>query len=415
MAEILRSCIARTEHLFAFAACVSLWGWDIAFLRLVKSLLNKNGYDKLAIRASDKIGWRTRRDPLNDEQEIKAEVAHLCKQIVGEDREVCRSAANDLIKLGLAAIPSLCEELGVVDFNVRLSVANVLGEIGSPTAIPSLCEALRDADKYVRCSAAEALGKIADPCTFVPLCEALNDSYSGARFFAAEALGKVGHPEAVEPLSKALGDTDHMVRYSAANALGKIGDLAAVLLLCKTVDDPDWYVCNSAVSGFRRMGDEKGLPRAILVTDVFDERERFIILQALQKVRHKGRAERTDRRLLSLDSREDIRTFLVSFPDITQPAEPALRYSFGDIRDYCQGLLSDPEASLGARQVLNYLEGATLVRAVEENPDMNSVRLLRPLEGPGEASSRELLRASEGSGGPEDKPKRWTLFRRGSG
>jgi hypothetical protein len=296
----------------------------------------------------------------------------------------------------------LSEALHEIDYKIRDLAAKALGDIGGPAAAAPLCEALRDPDKHVRSAAAQALGKVGDPATFAILRETLRDMDFGVRFFAADALGRVGDSDAVKPLCEALQDTDWGVRHSAANALGKIGDMAAVLNLCKVINDTDSRVRKSAAGALRRIGDEQKLPRAVLATSNLDGRERFLTLEALQKVRYRGESSPPRHFIADI---KDIRACLVCDPPTEQEYGPALRYSFGKIDMFCQSMLSDPETSRGANQVLNYLKGDTLVRPAEGN----SETLMRP-SGLGDASPAKLLRVCQEPNGSTRKQKIWKWF-----
>ena len=97
-------------------------------------------------------------------------------------------AAEALGKIGdPRAVELLCAALKDAGEHVRSDAPVALGKIGDARAVEPLCAALKDKD--LRKSAADALVRIGPPAVG-PLCGALNDP--DTRWWAAYALGTIG-------------------------------------------------------------------------------------------------------------------------------------------------------------------------------------------------------------------------------
>jgi HEAT repeat protein len=106
------------------------------------------------------------------------------------------------------AIPALLEALKGEYYTVRSRAALALGNIGNPSVIPALFPLLKDKDEEVRIAACVALGKFRDPSTFDEITEVLLDDVQiKVRQAAAKALGDTHHPSAIPFLMEALHDS----------------------------------------------------------------------------------------------------------------------------------------------------------------------------------------------------------------
>jgi len=130
---------------------------------------------------------------------------------------VRRQAADALRQIGSPAVAPLIAVLGdrSHDWEVLLSAAGVLGQIGDARAAEPLIGALKAAldarapDVMMRLTAAEALGQIGDPCAVEVLAAAFKEE-PATRSVAAQALVKIGAP-AVATLKAALQGQDTKV------------------------------------------------------------------------------------------------------------------------------------------------------------------------------------------------------------
>jgi HEAT repeat protein len=71
-----------------------------------------------------------------------------------------------------------------------------------------------------------------------PLIARLSDARWEVRVAVAEALGNLGDPRAVDPLLAALSDANWWVRKTTASVLGALGDPRAILSLRALLADP---------------------------------------------------------------------------------------------------------------------------------------------------------------------------------
>lgn len=233
------------------------------------------------------------------------------------DDKNSKQAALALHSIGSAAVPALIEVLEHDQGSMRQRAAEILGEIGDPTALPALQKALEDSDSGVRAAivrslgqigtdaalpilipalgdtdgwvgsaaweeidkiyrnnrpeitplvdalahsetrvragAAGLLGFIGDPHAVPTLLEASKDASSEVRLFVVRSLGQLKSQTAVRVLIEALEDTYVHVRYTAAQALGEVGDPTAIPALMNALNDTDYTVRERASSALRTL------------------------------------------------------------------------------------------------------------------------------------------------------------------
>ena len=131
-------------------------------------------------------------------------------------------AAQDLIRMGTHAIPSLIEALQTKDENLLPHYQQILAHI--PSATPALAKTLREAHPIIRGRVAEIFGISKDRAAVPILLDALQGEYFTVRSRAALALGKIGDTKAIRPLLSALKDNEDEVRSAACLALGLFND-----------------------------------------------------------------------------------------------------------------------------------------------------------------------------------------------
>jgi len=105
-----------------------------------------------------------------------------------------RLAAEALVQMGAVVVPSLLHTLYDRNYQVRVVVAGMLGNIGSVAAVPDLLKTLADPEAQVRAKAARALARIGDPHAIPALTHAMHDPDPEVRKSAAAALEKIGVP-----------------------------------------------------------------------------------------------------------------------------------------------------------------------------------------------------------------------------
>ena len=199
-------------------------------------------------------------------------------------------AAQELIRLGADAVPTLIDALQTRDPNLLLIYEQVLARI--PSASQELTRTLSTAHPILRARAADILGLRKDKTAVPNLLDALKGEYYTVRARAALALGRIGDKRAIDPLLTALKDTEDdvrigaclglgffkepstfdeitnillddpkiEVRQAAAKALGNTGHPAAVPFLMEALRDPYWWFERETAAGdllnaIERMGD----------------------------------------------------------------------------------------------------------------------------------------------------------------
>lgn len=155
--------------------------------------------------------------------------------------------------IGVLAVPVLVDALSDEDPRMRLTIVDLLGEIGGSDAVTALAGALRDPEWRVRWRVADALGKLGDDEAVPDLLDLLTDSSKDVRVSAAWALGKIGHASAIEGLINMLRDREWRVRWGAAEALWEIGE-SAVPRLVEMLSEPDEYVRRAAARALAQVG-----------------------------------------------------------------------------------------------------------------------------------------------------------------
>lgn len=184
--------------------------------------------------------------------------------------------------IGELAVPVLVDALSDEDPRMRLSIVDLLGEVGGPDAVTALAGALRDPEWRVRWRAADALGKLGDAEAVPDLLDLLNDSNKDVRISAAWALGKIGHASAVDGLIAMLRDREWRVRWGAAEALWEIGEVA-VDQLVEMLREPDEYVRRAAARALAQIG----VPAIDTLIDTLNEANwdvRWTAASALQEI-----------------------------------------------------------------------------------------------------------------------------------
>jgi HEAT repeat protein len=106
---------------------------------------------------------------------------------------------------------------------IREDVAELLGELGDPTAAPALLHVLADPEPWVRAKAADSLGQLGHAPAAAALIGLLDDESGAVRARAADALGRLRAKVAIPALIRlAEHDEDETVRDAAAEALAAL-------------------------------------------------------------------------------------------------------------------------------------------------------------------------------------------------
>jgi len=143
-----------------------------------------------------------------------AAVAALIAMLTDEDREVSHTASASLARIGdLAAVPALIDSARRnYDYWSQVSV---LASFGTP-AVPILLAEAQNPNRAVRKTIMGALGEIKDPLALPALIEAVGDKEAFMRASALYALRNFKGELAFNAACAALQDEDVCVRRAAA-------------------------------------------------------------------------------------------------------------------------------------------------------------------------------------------------------
>ncbi|MBR1368603.1 hypothetical protein RJ53_03425 [Methanocalculus chunghsingensis] len=173
-------------------------------------------------------------------------------RVLSEGDEESRLIALDaLLTIGPPALPVLIGALSDTSPPVRAAAAEMIGEIGEPSAARYLLPLLADGEGAVRAMAARSLGKLRSTDAISPLITCLPDLKADVKREAVIALGRIGRP-AVENLVATLNGPSDEIRRGAAEALGEIGDQRAIPHLVNLLGSDNAGVRAAAIEALKR-------------------------------------------------------------------------------------------------------------------------------------------------------------------
>ncbi|MEO5888577.1 MAG: HEAT repeat domain-containing protein [Anaerolineales bacterium] len=168
-------------------------------------------------------------------------------------------AAQNLIRLGADAVPSLLEALQTHDLNLLPYYQQVLARI--PSATPTMLKLLATAHPVIRARLADVFSINKEQIAVSALLDALQGEYFTVRARAALALGRISDANALHPLLAALKDPEDEVRIAACLALGffkepsTFDEITNVLL-----DDPKIEVRQAAAKSLGNTAHPAAVP-----------------------------------------------------------------------------------------------------------------------------------------------------------
>jgi HEAT repeat protein len=197
-------------------------------------------------------------------------IPYLLDALHHEEGRVRRAAASVLSKFGAKVVPELINELDHPVERVQEVAAWALGEIQDPSvlkAVPGLVRALGSSKTALAKAAEEAILKIGQPA-LGSLMGAIDSLDWNLRLSVVKLLGEIGDKEAIVTLVKATKDENSVVRTAAAEALGILGDASTVNPLIEALHDPESYDvrCAAAIS-LGIIGDESAVPELIAILE----------------------------------------------------------------------------------------------------------------------------------------------------
>lgn len=227
------------------------------------------------------------------EQHTNKEVERLLTELKRRhDWTINWRTAEELVRLGQAAVPHLIEALSDEDGYVRAAAADALGEIRDERAVKALAAAMQyrdnriyedDEDAEARNNAAEALGKIGDLRAFDDLIHAASGKDLLLASYAVDALGMLGDERAIPTLLAALKVADLDLPKAACSALKRIGT-PAVLPLIEALDTAKGYWRVYALKALGSIGDPRALASINALLNDADQSVRSSAAKALQQL-----------------------------------------------------------------------------------------------------------------------------------
>ena len=188
-----------------------------------------------------------------------------------EERQKARNA------ISLELLNAMIEQLDSSDFNLRRSVATVLGLIANPLAVDVLIRHIIDDHPEVRVAVIRALGSIADSRATEPILASFDDKIFAVRLACTDALTQIGQP-AIPALCIALKNRNASKtkgvarsRINAIVVLERIASQDTIVPLLDALHDDDPVVVGVAVSA---LGSLKAVEAVPLLVKLLDRRER---------------------------------------------------------------------------------------------------------------------------------------------
>jgi len=109
------------------------------------------------------------------------------------------------------------------DFNVRMAIIKIMGQMDAPSAKAILFAGMKDPEPEIRAACCESWGKHPSPETTRMLAETLSgDTELDVRMAAAKALSTAHDKDAVAALGRALDDPDPGMQYCVFESLRKV-------------------------------------------------------------------------------------------------------------------------------------------------------------------------------------------------
>ena len=168
-------------------------------------------------------------------------------------------AAQEILRLGVDAVPPLVEALQTQDLSLLPLYQHILARI--PSATPTLTKLITTAHPVIRGRVAEVFSISKDRTAVPVLLGALQGEYFTVRSRAALALGKIGDRSALPLLVDALKDPEDEVRIAACLAIGLFKDPSTFDAITNVLlDDPQIEVRQAAAKALGNTEHPAALP-----------------------------------------------------------------------------------------------------------------------------------------------------------
>lgn len=219
----IRSALQSSDEEVRRSTLTSLW--EIPFKDAQLILFTAMGDESWRVRKEAVDRYVSLTPSLNSIEQL----LHLLRN--EENAGLRNSAAEAVIRLGVASSLPLLSMVHDEDADVRKFIIDVMGAIGDPVFVPVLLEALSDPEVNVASSAAEQLGIIGDTSVSEQLIQAiLQRDEVLFRFSALGSLGLLAKPLVVPEALIALADQDILLK-PVYECLGSISDAGSCKLL----------------------------------------------------------------------------------------------------------------------------------------------------------------------------------------
>jgi len=225
------------------------------------------------------------------QRKVRAEVKNfntLFHELESEHWEIGFNSADELVKIGRAAVPDLIEILSAKNtkINARQHAIRALGEIGDTRAVPALTEMLQAENERVRWFAVRALSEVCDARALQPLIAALKHQ----KIYVSKPLIRIGQPAVPSMIEIVKNKNDDRgSRMSAVNILGEIGGEMAFQFLLdaqKNLND-DRELNHCIIRALGDLGDNRAtldLIDRLQTPEYLDEFKRSNVAEALGKI-----------------------------------------------------------------------------------------------------------------------------------
>ena len=171
---------------------------------------------------------------------------YLVNLLGDEDSLVSRSAANALIKIGPATVPTLLAELPRRKGSTETWIIYILGKLKASEAMDALVGKLGSPDTFVRRYATAALTEIGDPGAEEHLVTMLSDNDPHVRMYASFGLMEFGGRLSIKLLLNALKSEE--TRWLAIRILDRIGPRGVDELIAALKDpETQWYAADTLI------------------------------------------------------------------------------------------------------------------------------------------------------------------------
>lgn len=177
-------------------------------------------------------------------------VETLLETLRNEDPGLRSRAMTILTQLGKFALGQVEAYQNDADHDVRIFIANILGNTGLPEAFPILKRALRDPEENVRYAVVEAMGKIGVKEAIPFLLDALEDEW--VRYPAIEALGLLDAREAIPHLLR-IYEEDEWVRHAVIEAFGNLGDTEPIGFLIEQMHVDNEMILHDSLTALAKI------------------------------------------------------------------------------------------------------------------------------------------------------------------